>query len=176
MALGYFLPRILPSYNSAEDSVIINHGPEPQDKITACSTLDQRSKQRNSNSELCDRGAIELVIDLGNISTVGQDILYGETAKFSISDQLQDGELVSAEKCKQIFNLDLDDNGKPWQIGCLKIIQTNTPSKGTMTINQAGDIVYTPNGQWQGSDEFKINVVTSTTSFNKSDLCTRQIS
>ncbi|MFW2171921.1 rhombotarget A [Acinetobacter guillouiae] len=169
VALGYFLPRILPSYNSAEDSVIINHGPEPQDKITACSTLDQRSKQRNSNSELCDRGAIELVIDLGNISTVGQDILYGETAKFSISDQLQDGELVSAEKCKQIFNRELDDNGKPWQIGCLKIIQTNTPSKGTMTINQAGDIVYTPNGQWQGSDEFKINVVTSTTSFNKSD-------
>ncbi|MGO3384062.1 MAG: rhombotarget A, partial [Acinetobacter guillouiae] len=38
VALGYFLPRILPSYNSAEDSVIINHGPEPQDKITACST------------------------------------------------------------------------------------------------------------------------------------------
>ncbi|WP_151956865.1 rhombotarget A [Acinetobacter guillouiae] len=169
VALGYFLPRILPSYNSAEDSLIINHGPEPQNKIAACSTVDQRSKQRNSNSELCDRGAIELVIDLANISTVGQDILYGEIAKFSISDQLQDGELVSTEKCKQIFNRELDDNGKPWQIGCLKIIQTNTPSKGTMTINQAGDIVYTPNGQWQGSDEFKINVVTSTTSFNKSD-------
>ena len=33
----------------------------------------------------------------------GQDILYGETAKFSIADQLQDGELVSVEKCKQIL-------------------------------------------------------------------------
>ena len=109
------------------------------------------------------------MINTSDISTVGQDILYGETAKFSISDQLQDGELVSAEKCKQIFNRELDDNGKPWQIGCLKVIQTNTPSKGTMTINQAGDIVYTPNSRWQGSDEFKINVVTSTTSFNKSD-------
>lgn len=27
VALGYFLPRILPSYNSAEDSLLINHGP-----------------------------------------------------------------------------------------------------------------------------------------------------
>lgn len=169
VALGYFLPRILPSYNSAEDSLIINHGPEVQDKILACSSVDQRGKNRDVNSELCDRGAIELVINTSDISTVGQDILYGETAKFSISDQLQDGELVSAEKCKQIFNRELDDNGKPWQIGCLKVIQTNTPSKGTMTINQAGDIVYTPNSRWQGSDEFKINVVTSTTSFNKSD-------
>ncbi|MGE8532763.1 MAG: rhombotarget A, partial [Acinetobacter guillouiae] len=169
VALGYFLPRILPSYNSAEDSLIINHGPEVQDKILACSSVDQRGKNRDVNSDLCDRGAIELVINTSDISTVGQDILYGETAKFSISDQLQDGELVSAEKCKQIFNRELDDNGKPWQIGCLKVIQTNTPSKGTMTINQAGDIVYTPNSRWQGSDEFKINVVTSTTSFNKSD-------
>lgn len=169
VALGYFLPRILPSYNSAEDSLIINHGPEVQDKILACSSVDQRGKNRDVNSELCDRGAIELVINTSDISTVGQDILYGETAKFSISDQLQDGELVSAEKCKQIFNRELDDNGKPWQIGCLKVIQTNTPSKGTITINQAGDIVYTPNSRWQGSDEFKINVVTSTTSFNKSD-------
>lgn len=169
VALGYFLPRILPSYNSAEDSLIINHGPEVQDKILACSSVDQRGKNRDVNLELCDRGAIELVINTSDISTVGQDILYGETAKFSISDQLQDGELVSAEKCKQIFNRELDDNGKPWQIGCLKVIQTNTPSKGTMTINQAGDIVYTPNSRWQGSDEFKINVVTSTTSFNKSD-------
>ena len=169
VALGYFLPRILASYNSAEDSLIINHGPEVQDKILACSSVDQRGKNRDVNSQLCDRGAIGLVINTTDVTTVGQDILYGETAKFSIADQLQDGELVSVEKCKQIFNRELDDNGKPWQIGCLKVIQTNTPSKGTMSINQAGDIVYTPNSRWQGSDEFKINVVTSTTSFNKSD-------
>ncbi|MDR0237267.1 rhombotarget A [Acinetobacter sp.] len=169
IALGYFLPRILPSYNSAEDSLIINHGPSVQDKILSCSAVDQRAKSRDINAELCDRGAIELVINTADITTVGQDILYGEKAKFSISDQLQDGELVSVEKCKQIFNRELDDNGKPWQVGCLKVVQTNTPSKGSLTIDQAGDLVYTPNGNWQGSDEFKISVVTSTTSFNKSD-------
>lgn len=168
-ALGYFLPRILPSYTSANDSSIINKGPAPQDEILACSSVDQRNKSRDANQELCDRGSIELKIDLTDSSTVGQDILYGQTAKFSIGDQLQDGELVSVEKCKQIFNSDVDANGKPWQLGCLKITQTNTPSKGTMTINQDGEIVYTPNGNWQGSDEFKINVITSTTSFNKSD-------
>ena len=169
LALGYFLPRILPSYTSAEDSLIVNKGPAPQDKILNCSTVDQRGKSRNANMELCDRGAIELVIDSSSTTTVGQDILYGQTAKFSIADQLQDGELVSVEKCKQIFNRDVDENGKPWQIGCLKIIQTNTPSKGTMAIDQNGEIIYTPNSNWQGSDEFKINVITSTTSFNKSD-------
>ncbi|MCU4313729.1 rhombotarget A [Acinetobacter bereziniae] len=169
IALGYFLPRILPSYNSVEDSLIINHGPAAQDKILSCSATDQRGKNRDINAELCDRGSVELVIDTSNISLVGQDILYGEKAKFSIADQLQDGELVSPEKCKQIFNRDVDDNGKPWQIGCLKTVQTNTPSKGSLVIDQAGDLVYTPNGNWQGSDEFKISVVTSTTSFNKSD-------
>ena len=169
IALGYFLPRILPSYTSITDSPIVNHGVTVQDQVLACSTADQRGKARDRNPELCDRGAIELVIDTSNVTTVGQDILYDQTASFSIADQLQDGELVSAEQCKKIFNRDLDDNGKPWQIGCLKIIQTNTPSKGSITINQNGDVVYTPNGHWQGSDEFKINVVTSTTSFNKSD-------
>ncbi|MEG0481610.1 MAG: rhombotarget A [Acinetobacter sp.] len=169
LALGYFLPRILPSYNAITDSPIVNHGVSAQDEVLACSTADQRGKARDRNPELCDRGAIELVIDTSNVTTVGKDILYDQTANFSIADQLQDGELVSAEQCKKIFNRDVDDNGKPWQIGCLKIIQTNTPSKGTMTINQDGDVVYTPNNHWQGSDEFKINVVTSTTSFNKSD-------
>ena len=168
-ALGYFLPRILPSYTSAADSLIINKGPSSQDAIIGCSTVDQRGKNRDTNSELCDRGAIELIIDNTNSTTVGQDILYGQTANFSIADQLQDGELVSVEKCKQIFNSDVDSNGKPWQVGCLKTIQTNTPSKGSIKINQDGSIVYTPNDNWQGSDEFKINVITSTTSFNKSD-------
>lgn len=171
LALGYFLPRLLPSYNAITDSPIVNHGPDiqDQDKVISCSGIDQRGKARDANSDLCDRGAIELLIDTSSSTTVGQDILYDELAKFNIADQLQDGELVSPEQCKTIFKRETDENGKPWQIGCLKIMQTNTPSKGTMTINQDGEIVYTPNGYWQGSDEFKINVVTSTVSFNKSD-------
>ena len=166
VALGYFLPRILPNYTKLSDSPIVNRGP-----LTAvrCSTEDQRGKSRPStNSELCDRGSIELVLDTTTTTSVGSDITYGQTASFSISDQLQDGELVSAEECKAIFKKDTDDNGNPWKTGCLKIVQTNTVSKGTMTINQAGDLVYTPNGNWHGSDEFKINVVTSTTRFNES--------
>ena len=170
LSLGYFLPRILPSYNTAADSPIINQGISTQDELAlSCASADQRTKKRDANIELCDRGAIELVVDTSNISTVGQDILYDQTAEFSIAEYLQDGELVSAEQCKKIFNRDLDENGKPWKIGCLKITQTNTPSKGTMTISQDGTLVYTPNSHWQGSDEFKINVVASTTSFNKSD-------
>ena len=169
LSLGYFLPRLLPSYNAITDSPIVNHGPDIQDKVLFCSGVDQRGKARDLNSDLCDRGAIELLIDTSSATTVGQDILYDELAKFNIADQLQDGELVRPEQCKTIFKRETDENGQPWKIGCLKITQTNTPSKGTMTIDQNGEIVYTPNGHWQGSDEFKINVVTSTVSFNKSD-------
>ncbi|AYO53887.1 rhombotarget A [Acinetobacter wuhouensis] len=167
--LGYFLPRILPSYTSIKDSPIINKGTLLQEPILRCSPVDQRGESRGDDLEVCDRGAIELKVSTSTEGFVGQDILYGQTAKFSIVDQLKDGELVSAENCKQIFNRDVDENGKPWQIGCLKTIQTYTPSKGTTTISQDGEVTYTPNGNWDGADIFEINVVTTTTSFNKSD-------
>ena len=50
----------------------------------------------------------------------------------------------------------------------MKIVQTNTPSKGTTRITQEGEISYVPNGNWHGADEFKILVVTTTTRFNDS--------
>ena len=40
------------------------------------------------------RVQLSLVINRGYIPIVGQDILYGEIAKFSIADSLLDGELL----------------------------------------------------------------------------------
>lgn len=162
--LGYFKPRLLMSYSTLGQSLIVDRG-----QITgtgACESIDQRGKTR-SNSQLCDLGAIELVIDTSSISVVGTDIFYGQVAKFSIGDQLTDGELVPASACDAILGKRSD--GKEWQVGCAEVIQTNTPSKGKITLDQEGNVVYTPDGNWHGTDEFKIRVVTTLTRFSTSN-------
>ena len=165
--LGYFRPRLLGSYLKVTDSPIVNHG-TTLSTLIKCESDDQRGKSRLANNEYCDIGAIELKVDPSAISNIGRDIVYGEIAKMSVADQLNDGELVTPEQCKTILGKALDDNGQAWQPGCLKISQTNTVSKGSMTIDQNGQITYVPNGNWHGSDEFKVLVVTSTTRFNDS--------
>lgn len=164
--LGYFKPRLLASYKSLADSLVVNKGTMPESDLRPCTGKDQRGLSHPANRVLCDRGAIELTVDLTKISGIGADIFYGETGKMSIADQLNDGELIRADQCQALFG----DNptGKPWQIGCLKIVQSNTVSKGSISITQEGDVTYVPNGNWHGSDEFKILVVTTTTRFNDS--------
>lgn len=174
--MSFFKPRLIESYKTIADSPIVNKGPQNSD-LLAC-VVDQRNTKRPNNAKLCDRGAIELSVDTSTNTTVGEDIHYGEIAKFSLStntengasvklalpDQLQDGELVTPAQCTALFGKPTD--GSPWKPGCLKVVQTNTPSKGTLTVSQDGDITYVPNGNWHGSDEFQLKVVTSTTYFS----------
>ena len=160
--VSFFKPRLLESYKTIADSPIVNRGPQNSALLECVS--DQRGTERPVNTRLCDRGAIELKVDTSTNSTVGEDILYGETAKFTLAGQLQDGELVTPAQCTTLFGKAA--NGQTWKPGCLKVIQTNTPSKGTMQITQEGDITYVPNGNWHGSDEFRLQVVTSTTYFS----------
>lgn len=164
--LGYFRPRLLVNYKNLTDSLIVNHGPNQTSTLLKCAAIDQRNKSRPKDKELCDRGAVELIVDLSAINNVGDDILYGEQGKMSIAEQLVDGELISPSQCQTLFGN--PTTGTVWQPGCMKIVQTNTPSKGSLTISQDGEIVYTPNGDWQGADEFKILVVTTTTRFSDS--------
>ncbi|WP_111859525.1 rhombotarget A [Acinetobacter sp. CFCC 10889] len=174
--ISFFKPRLIESYKTIADSPIVNKGPQNSD-VLAC-VMDQRSTKRPDNGKLCDRGAIELSVDTSTNTTVGEDISYGGVAKFSLSaniengssakfdlpDQLQDGELVTPAQCTALFGKPTD--GSTWKPGCLKIVQTNTPSKGKLTITQDGDITYVPNGNWHGSDEFQLKVITSTTYFS----------
>ncbi|MBU3847616.1 MAG: rhombotarget A, partial [Candidatus Acinetobacter avistercoris] len=81
-------------------------------------------------------------------------------------DLLLDGELITPDQCQTL--LGNEPNGKTWQPGCMKIVQTNTPSKGRTTLNQDGDVTYIPDGNWDGSDQFNLLVVTSTTRFSDS--------
>lgn len=166
--LGYFRPRLLTTYQTLADSLIVNKGPQTGSSLMSCISADQRGLARVNSFDLCDRGAIELVVDQTTASLVGQDIFYGEVAKFTLADQLQDGDLITPTQCKTLMGSELDPQGKAWLPGCLKIVQTNTPSKGSLNITQEGDITYTPNGNWHGSDEFNILVVTTTTRFNDS--------
>lgn len=166
ISLGYFKPRLLETYMSLNDSPIVQKGPHYSAKIKSCLNTDQRGFGRVSTTNLCDRGAIELRIDLSTIGNTGQDILYKDVAKMSIADRLVDGELITPAQCEKLFGK--ASNGQPWQPGCMKIVQTNTPSKGQLVITQDGEITYQPNGDWHGSDEFNLQVVTTTTRFSDS--------
>ncbi len=166
VVLGYFRPRLLATDRTIADSIIVNKGPTLNSGLLSCSGIDQRGTVRSSNPELCDRGAIELKVDRQSTNNIGADIFYGQTGKMSIADQLADGELISPSQCQTLFGN--APNNQTWQSGCMKIVQTNTSSKGTTRINQEGEVTYVPNGNWHGSDEFKILVVTTTTRFNDS--------
>lgn len=165
-SLGYFRPRLLESYSSRNDSPIVNKGPTSGVGIIACGSADQRLIKRSNLRELCDRGAVELRVDLTSIELVGADILYKDVAKMSIRDQLVDGELITPAQCQKLFGN--EPTGGTWQPGCLMIVQTNTTSKGKLTLTQDGDISYQPNGDWHGSDQFNILVITTTTYFSDS--------
>ena len=166
--LGFFKPRLLMSYKQLSDSLIVNKGRIYSDGssvgLASCEATDQKGNSRSGYDELCDLGAIELVVDRSEVPIAGQSILYGETAKFSIADSLLDGELVDPASCENLLGKRLD--GQPWQYGCLEIVQTQTPSKGKLTIDQNGNIVYTPNSDWHGADKFNLRVMTTTTRFN----------
>ncbi|MFU8925437.1 rhombotarget A [Acinetobacter puyangensis] len=172
--LGFFKPRLLSTYQTILDSPIVNRGRLYSDGTDqgqfTCQSTDQRGLTR-ANAVHCDLGAIELVVSSDNISRVGQTIFYGEIAEMSIADNLADGELLPAEECKNVFGRDKDPNGNPWTIGCLRIEQsTATPqSKGTLTLDENGKLVYRPNANWHGLDEFNLRIVTTASRFSESE-------
>ena len=166
--LGYFKPRLLVTYQQLSDSLIVNKGKQWTGSETAlveCESSDQRGQVRDSNNVLCDRGAIELVFPT-TISLIGDDINYGEVAKMSVAELLGDGELLPKDQCEAL--LGANPTGEAWQDGCLQVIPTTTQPKGRVTIDEEGNIQYTPNGNWHGADIFKIRLVTTTTRFNDS--------
>ena len=166
--LGYFKPRLLVSYQQLSDSLIVNKGKQSTGSETAlvkCESSDQRGQVRDANNVLCDRGAIELVFPT-TISLIGDDINYGEVAKMSVAELLGDGELLPKDQCEAL--LGANPTGEAWQAGCLQVIPTTTQPKGSVTIDEEGNIQYTPNGNWHGADIFKIRLVTTTTRFNDS--------
>jgi len=165
--LGYFRPRILLSYNSLADSPIVNKGKNsfnPDIKIVGCEAADQRKQVRDSNNIFCDRGAIEIIVPT-TVSLVGEDIRTGGQAKMSVADLLGDSDLIPKEQCNAI--LGPHPSGEAWQAGCIQVVQTVTQSKGTLKIDEEGNLVYTPNGGWHGTDIFKIRLVTTSTRFNQ---------
>lgn len=166
--LGYFKPRLLVTYQQLSDSLIVNKGKQWTGSETAlveCESSDQRGQVRDSNNVLCDRGAIELMFPT-TISLIGDDINYGEVAKMSVAELLGDGELLPKDQCEAL--LGTNPTGEAWQDGCLQVIPTTTQPKGRVTIDEEGNIQYTPNGNWHGADIFKIRLVTTTTRFNDS--------
>ena len=165
--LGYFRPRILMSYKKLAESLIVNKGKFQVDsasKVMGCERIDQRDNVRDDDNDLCDRGAVEIVVP-STTGLVGEDLLIGQTAQISVVEHLSDSDLVPKEECEAI--LGKKPASEAWQAGCLQVVQTQTPSKGKLTINEDGTLIYTPQGDWHGADIFKIRLVTSSTRFNK---------
>ncbi|WP_168406345.1 rhombotarget A [Acinetobacter indicus] len=163
--LGYIRPRILLNYQALADSPIVNKGYAQvgtTEQVT-CASADQRGVNRASDNTLCDRGAIEITVPDAS-GLIGRDILAGEIAEMSVSDLIGDSDLVPAEFCDSLFSS--NPTGKAWQAGCVQIEQTQTSSKGQLTIDEQGKIIYTPDSAWHGADVFKIKLVTSSTRFN----------
>lgn len=48
----------------------------------------------------------------------------------------------------------------------MEVVQNQTPSKGTLTLDQDGNVTYVPYSNWHGADIFKMRIVTTTTRFN----------
>lgn len=165
--LGYMRPRILLNYILVSESPIVNRGTglSLANPTVACEAADQRGINRLMDNLFCDRGAVEITIPISG-SLVGQDLLKGEIAKFSIESYLGDSDLIPKEQCNAIVGQ--NPTGEPWQDGCLKVVQTKTASKGKTIIDIHGNVVYTPDSTWHGADIFELQVVTSSTRFNKS--------
>jgi rhombotarget A family protien len=164
--LGYLRPRILLKYNAVEDSPIVNQGKSTTTTfgIVGCEAEDQRMIARLVDNSYCDRGSIEITVPTSGI-LVGQNILMGDVAKFSIANKLGDSDLIPKQYCQALVGD--HPKGEAWQDGCLKIVQTKTESKGKTTIDLEGNVVYTPDSSWHGADIFEIQVITSSTRFNK---------
>ncbi|ATO19907.1 rhombotarget A [Acinetobacter sp. LoGeW2-3] len=164
--LGYMRPRILLNYGTINGSPIVNTGvPKVSENTLSCESADQRGTNRSFNNEECDRGAIEITVPTSGQLT-GQDLKAGETAKFSIAKFLGDSDLIPKEECNSIIGK--NPNNEPWQDGCMRIVQTKTPSKGSTQIDIHGNLIYTPDSAWHGADIFEVQVVTSSTRFNVS--------
>ena len=171
--LGYFKPRLLMKYNSISESPIVNRGRIKSDGSSSstfgCERTDQRGKARLS-TELCDIGAIELVLDTSERTLVGQDIYFGGKAEMNIIDALGDSELVPANACPTLIGTQLDPAGQPWRVGCVRESRGEffKEAKGTITLNEKGELTYTPVSNWHGSDEVDLLLMTTVTRFSES--------
>lgn len=172
--LGFFKPRLLSAYKTLADSPIINAGRIYSDGsnlgLNGCQSNDQRGYSRGT-ALTCDVGAIELIISSDTVSRVGQDLLYGETAKIDVTNSLGDGELLPQEECQAILGKPEQYGLSAWQNGCLRVEQISnvTPeSKGTLTLSEDGQLTYQPKSNWHGTDEFNLRVITTASRFSES--------
>lgn len=164
--LGYLRPRMLLSYANVFSSPILNKGQTLANgnaNFVYCEPADQRGTARLADNLWCDRGAVEIAVP-ASISKLGKDIKPGEIVQLNILESLGDSDLIPKEQCNAVAGP--NPAGTPWQDGCLKIKQKETASKGRTELNLDGGLTYTPNGSWHGTDDFEIQIITSSTRFN----------
>ncbi len=183
--LGFFKPRLLTAYTHLSDSPIVNRGRLFSDGVDqgaySCESSDQRGLSRGETVH-CDLGAIELIVRPENINRLGDDILFGQILEMGILDNLADGELWPESECKAVFKSDIvPDNqgwvngGQAWEAGCYRIAQSAavTPqSKGKLEFKEIeGELklVYTPNNNWHGLDEFNLHIMTTASRFSDAE-------
>lgn len=170
-------PRLLMGYTTLSQSPIVNKGANRLDANKKALDLTCLAKDiRNQDRQICDIGAFELVINVSNNiqKRLSADIEYGEKAHLLLQDVLGDGQLIPADACSHYITSPPTDAkvwpnaevGK-WTDGCLLYVKGNAPKKGTVALNEAKDrLVYTPNYNYHGTDEFEYRLITTTTRFS----------
>lgn len=163
---GFFKPRLLAAYTTLSDSRIVNRGRVSSDgtlsNSLACESTDQRGKARET-VVLCDIGSIELLIE--DKGKIGKDIKFGETAEIDLIDFLGDGELWPKGNCDAVYGA--LPAGQVWQEGCMRFVVGKEANKGELFIDSDAMLKYVPLRNYHGSDNFSIDVTTTTTRFSQ---------
>lgn len=167
--IGGFKPRLLVAYQKITDSPIVNRGRVFSDGTTTntwqCESTDARGKNRETEV-LCDVGAIELVIESQN--KIGQDIKFDQIASIDLTDNLGDGQLWPSSNCNDVY---ADQPGfvakTDWKEGCMAFVPGKEATKGALAIDPNALLKYTAFSNYHGTDNFSINLVTTTSRFSQ---------
>ncbi len=149
-------PRLLVSYTSLDDSPIVNKGFINNNgaKGVTCYSVDQRQLSRG----LCDIGAVEIQ---GLTSTKqGQDITFGQSAKFDLLEKIGDGELWPSAQCQDLYG------AGTYVDGCARLAEF--PAKGVVSFDDVNDqVVYKATlSNFHGFDKFAYLMTTTISRFS----------
>lgn len=137
-----------------------------------CANTDQRGDARAD----CDLGAIEFKFSANKTMELtehpaadtvlaGQKIYQGETVVISLADAIGDAELMP--DCNIDASLDGSSDVTstyPNVAGCP--VLAAAPTKGTISFNTDGNLVYTPSGSgFHGADTFVLRIYTTSSRF-----------
>lgn len=163
-----YKPRLLTSYNTLADSVIVNKGflKAFSNIGVVCPASDQRGKARiDAANSRCDIGAVELQDITGSVPHQGLDIKFGQTATFDLLEKIGDAEIWPAALCQNIYGA----NASGYLDGCVRSVTRLV--RGSLSFDGVNHTVtYRPNSsEFHGYEDFDYYLTTTISRFSDAD-------